>query len=108
LRRYVVDHWKFCARRNQQSCSSSNLELLAYNFIILNLKPLFTDLSRAFRAPETRGATDSLERYLHFSALERVAREITKKQWWCLRVSASKGLAVNLEGEFEGVAPSAE
>ena len=83
-----------------------NLELLAYNFHeSLNLKPLFTDLRQSIDERlkyETR--PDSLDRYTAYQRrLERVAREITKKQMVVLEgVGVKKDWSVNLEGEFEG------
>lgn len=83
-----------------------NLELLAYNFHeSLNLKPLFTDLRQSIMERlknETR--PDSIARYSAYQyRLERVAREITKKQMIVLEgVGVKKDWTVNLEGEFEG------
>lgn len=52
-----------------------NLELLAYNFHeSLNLKPLFTHLNKQILTTNNDVKTDYLER------LERVAREVTRKQ----------------------------
>ncbi|MBK7092627.1 MAG: hypothetical protein IPH59_13060 [bacterium] len=83
-----------------------NLELLAYNFHeSLNLKPLFTDLRQSISERlKNESRPDSLERYQAFQRrLERVAREITKKQMVVLEgVGVKKDLGVNLEGEFEG------
>src|SRR4029434_2548345 len=60
-----------------------NLELLAYNFHeSLNLKPLFLDLKRriASAASQSRGAAARAEYQGYMDRLERVAREIARKQ----------------------------
>jgi len=60
-----------------------NLELLAYNFHeSLNLKPLFLDLKRriAQSASRTHGAAARAEYQGYMDRLERVAREIARKQ----------------------------
>lgn len=83
-----------------------NLELLAYNFHeSLNLKPLFIDLRESIQERlrnETR--SDSLIRYQNYQRrLEKVAREITKKQMVVLEgVGVKKDWSLDLAGEFEG------
>jgi hypothetical protein len=60
-----------------------NLELLAYNFHeSLNLKPLFLDLKRkiAHELAQARGAAAREECQGYMERLERVAREIARKQ----------------------------
>jgi hypothetical protein len=60
-----------------------NLELLVYNFHeSLNLKPLFLDLKRriAQSASRTHGAAARAEYQGYMDRLERVAREIARKQ----------------------------
>jgi len=60
-----------------------NLELLAYNFHeSLNLKPLFTDLKRRISRGEesTKSAAARAELAAYQDRLERVAREIARKQ----------------------------
>jgi hypothetical protein len=60
-----------------------NLELLAYNFHeSLNLKPLFIDLKRriAKQSVGARSAADKAEYAGYQDRLERVAREIARKQ----------------------------
>jgi hypothetical protein len=83
-----------------------NLELLAYNFHeSLNLKPLFLDLKRRIAAgsrdagtAETRAEYDE---YTH--RLERVAREIARKQMIVLEGVGQKfDRTVDLTGDPEG------
>jgi hypothetical protein len=70
-----------------------NLELLAYNFHeSLNLKPLFLDLKRriAQASGQTHGATARAEYQGYMDRLERVAREIARKQVIVLEGVGSK------------------
>jgi hypothetical protein len=71
------------ARGNDLESEVLNLELLAYNFHeSLNLKPLFMDMRRRIAAgeaaPATPRARDEYRGYME--RLERVAREIARKQ----------------------------
>ncbi len=83
-----------------------NLELLAYNFHeSLNLKPLFMDLRQSITERlKNESRPDSLARYRAFEKrLERVAREITKKQMIVLEgVGVKKDWGFELTPEFEG------
>ncbi len=83
-----------------------NLELLAYNFHeSLNLKPLFLDLKRRIskdiataKTPETR--TEDQD---YLARLERVSREITRKQMIVLEgVGRKFDRTVDLSGDPEG------
>ncbi len=63
-----------------------NLELLAYNFHeSLNLKPLFLYLEKSIRAVNNQG-----EKAAHLDRLERVAREVTRKQMLSLEEAGAK------------------
>jgi hypothetical protein len=79
-----------------------NLELLAYNFHeSLNLKPLFLDLKRRIARGEGRAAPADLAEYQ--GRLERVAREIARKQMIVLEgVGKKVDRGVDLTSDPEG------
>jgi hypothetical protein len=63
-----------------------NIELLAYNFHeALNLKPLFLQLEKSIRALK-----DGAEKVEQFDRLERLAREVTRKQTLSLEEAGAK------------------
>jgi len=63
-----------------------NLELLAYNFHeSLNLKPLFTHIEKSIEAIK-----NPIEKSEQFNRLERVAREVTRKQMLILEEAGKK------------------
>ncbi|MCC6962175.1 MAG: hypothetical protein IT585_02895 [candidate division Zixibacteria bacterium] len=82
-----------------------NLELLAYNFHeSLNLKPLFTDLRQSLSERlKHENRPDTIARYQAYQQrLERVAREITKKQMIVLEgVGVKKDWGFELGPDFE-------
>lgn len=82
-----------------------NLELLAYNFHeSLNLKPLFTDLRQSLSERlKHESRPDTIARYQAYQQrLERVAREITKKQMIVLEgVGVKKDWGFELGPDFE-------
>ncbi len=79
-----------------------NLELLAYNFHeSLNLKPLFLDLKRRIAKGEGRSTPAELAEYQ--ARLERVAREIARKQMIVLEgVGRKVDRTVDLTSDPEG------
>jgi hypothetical protein len=81
-----------------------NLELLAYNFHeSLNLKPLFIDLKR--RIVRSHGASGAApgERAEYTARLERVAREIARKQMIVLEGAGRRfDRTVDLTADVEG------
>jgi len=82
-----------------------NLELLAYNFHeSLNLKPLFYDLRRRIEKSEVGAApTARAELVSYTERLERVAREIARKQMIVLEgVGRKTDRTVDLTGDPEG------
>jgi len=83
-----------------------NLELLAYNFHeSLNLKPLFTDLKRRIMKDEesSRSAAARADLAAYQERLERVAREIARKQMIVLEgVGRKVDRTVDLTGDPEG------
>jgi hypothetical protein len=83
-----------------------NLELLAYNFHeSLNLKPLFLDLKRRIAAGARKaGNPDAGAEYQGYTdRLERVAREIARKQMIVLEGVGQKfDRTVDLTGDPEG------
>jgi hypothetical protein len=83
-----------------------NLELLAYNFHeSLNLKPLFTDLKRRImKSQETaRSASARAELDAYQERLERVAREIARKQMIVLEgVGKKVDRTVDMTSDPEG------
>jgi hypothetical protein len=85
-----------------------NLELLAYNFHeSLNLKPLFLDLKRRIVKGEAdaRSAEARAELAQYQDRLERVAREIARKQMIVLEgVGRKVDRTVDLTGDPEGAA----
>lgn len=63
-----------------------NLELLAYNFHeSLNLKPLFTHIEKSIQSMK-----NPAEKTEQFNRLERVAREVTRKQMLILEEAGKK------------------
>jgi hypothetical protein len=83
-----------------------NLELLAHNFHeSLNLKPLFIDLKRRIQKsePAARSAADREELASYQERLERVAREIARKQVIVLEgVGKKVDRAVDMTNDPEG------
>jgi len=83
-----------------------NLELLAYNFHeSLNLKPLFTDLKRRIMKDEesSRSAAARADLAAYQERLERVAREIARKQMIVLEgVGRKVDRTVDLTDDPEG------
>jgi len=83
-----------------------NLELLAYNFHeSLNLTPLFTDLKRRIMKGEesARSASAREELAAYQERLERVAREIARKQMIVLEGVGKKiDRTVDMSGDPEG------
>jgi hypothetical protein len=85
-----------------------NLELLAYNFHeSLNLKPLFLDLKRRIARGEGSAGSAAARAELadYQERLERVAREIARKQMIVLEgVGKKADRTVDLTGDPEGTA----
>ncbi|MGH7724481.1 MAG: hypothetical protein ACREOU_03555 [Candidatus Eiseniibacteriota bacterium] len=99
----------FVSARSQAEDMNSavlNLELLAYNFHeSLNLKPLFLDLKRriAAKIASAPNATVRAEYTDYMNRLERVAREIARKQVIVLEgVGRKFDRSVDLSGDPEG------
>ena len=79
----IIGSFVNASDKNDLDSSVLNLELLAYNFHeSLNLKPLFVDLKRRIehQASVTRSAAAKAEYDGYMDRLERVAREIARKQ----------------------------
>jgi hypothetical protein len=79
----IIGSFVTASGRGDLDSSVLNLELLAYNFHeSLNLKPLFLDLKRRVdrAAAQAHGAAARAEYQGYQDRLERVAREIARKQ----------------------------
>jgi hypothetical protein len=102
----IIGSFVTASGKGDLDSSVLNLELLAYNFHeSLNLKPLFLDLKRRI-ARETTGARSPAARaeYEGYQdRLERVAREIARKQIIVLEGVGTKfDRSIDLEGDPSG------
>jgi hypothetical protein len=102
----IIGSFVTASGKGDLDSSVLNLELLAYNFHeSLNLKPLFLDLKRRI-ARETIGARSPAARaeYEGYQdRLERVAREIARKQIIVLEGVGTKfDRSIDLEGDPSG------
>jgi hypothetical protein len=89
----IIGSFVTASGKGDLDSSVLNLELLAYNFHeSLNLKPLFLDLKRRIVRAESHahGAAERAEYQSYMDRLERVAREIARKQVIVLEGVGSK------------------
>jgi hypothetical protein len=102
----IIGSFVNASDKNDIDASVLNLELLAYNFHeSLNLKPLFLDLKRRIQTRMDRApnATVRAENAEYMDRLERVAREIARKQVIVLEGVGKKfDRSIDLTEEAEG------